>query len=227
MPLLKLKEKADQPRRVLIAAAAAIVALIVFVFGAARESSAASPACAKGPRVLTGAKAYLVDAGGDAGLIGCVKGSARSVRVSTGSWTRPALSGTYAAVQVTDDYKCSTTELTVVNLRTGSARFYPAGTFRGGYVDASGCAPYGRDTTDIALRSDGAIAFITEDGEVARSTPQPGNRLVTLDRGPNVLRDSLRLTSSGLTWVSDGQRRTARLPAHGRRTASRRTAARA
>ena len=106
------------------------------------------------------------------------------------------------------------TELKVVDLRTGSARFYPAGTFRGDYDDASGCAPYGRDTTDIALRIDGAIAFITEDGEVARSTPQPGNRLVTLDRGPNVLRDSLRLTSSGLTWVSDGQRRTARLPAH-------------
>lgn len=148
-----------------------LMVLLVAALGTAPGSSAASPACAKRPRVVTGAKAYLVTAGVTTGLIGCVRGSMRSVRVSTGFWSRPALSGTYAAVQVTDDYKCSTTELKIVNLRTGSARLYPAGAFRDDYDYASGCAPYGRDTTDIALRSDGAIAFITEDGEVARSMP--------------------------------------------------------
>lgn len=48
---------------------------------------------------------------------------------------------------------------------------------------------------------------------------QPGGRVLTLDSGPGVVRDSLHLTSSGVMWISDGQVRTARLPAHGRRTA--------
>jgi len=189
----------------------ALIGLIAAGFASAHAASAATRACSR-PSVVNGAKARLVVKEGS--LFGCVRVSRRAVLVTGpqddyGYWRKPRLAGTFAALELVLDYKCRTVDIQVTNLRTGVSRTFRAGS--SSYVSsAHGCDNYGSPTTDMVLRSDGAIAFIAGD-EVVRGTG--GGKIVILDRGPTVDPTSLGLTRSGLvTWWSDGRPRSAVLP---------------
>lgn len=166
--------------------------------------------------VVKGAKARLVVK--DHSLFGCVAGSRRGVRVTPfeynypedgATWSKARLAGTFAAVELEDAYKCVDFRILVVNLRTGGSRTYVAGS-NVRTSDTHGCNGYGSRTTDIALRSDGAVAFIAG-SEVVRGAGD--SDIVTLERGPQIAPASLGLTRSGLvTWRSGAMSRSAVLP---------------
>jgi hypothetical protein len=183
--------------------------------------------CPSGKRLATGARAYLFTHGPN--LWGCMRGASRARGLASrhvdyvgSDWRAPVLAGPLAAVEQGIHAKCSDHAVTVTDLRTGRSRTATAGTVRTA-SEANGCTGSGGPATDIALRSDGAVAFVVRDVaaggfEVARadwgslSARVPQARAVRLDAGPGIDPRSLVLTRTGVAWRSGGQPRWAPLP---------------
>jgi hypothetical protein len=184
-------------------------------------------ACPSGERLATGARAYLFTHGPN--LWGCARGAARARALAArhldfvaSDWRVPVLAGRLAAVEQGIYAKCGDHVVTVTDLRTGRRRSASAGNVRTA-SEANGCTGSGGPATDIALRSDGAVAFIVRDVasgglQVARadwasvSKRSPQAPAVTLDAGSAIDPRSLVLTRTGVAWRSGGQPRWAPLP---------------
>lgn len=154
-----------------------------------------------------------------ADLVGCVR-DGRPRLLAQGEcdlifcvWAEPRVAGRLVAYGAQISWKCVTTsDVKVLDLRTGRVRRTVAAGSFGGVSESDGCSSSGGEVTDLVLRGTGGVAFIAADGpgrtEVVRAD-RFGFRVVA--RGAGIDRRSLTRSGSEIRWLDAGQPRTSRL----------------
>lgn len=175
------------------------------------SSSAVAAGCPKRDLVVRAPEVSVFFVGND--LMVCVRSTGkRRIFVGDAGSSQLGLAAAarrFVAVELSDNYKCNTDDLFVMNAATGSTQTVRSGFSH--YEDpANDCEGHGSRLSDLALRSDGSYAFITGGGEVVRSSSK--RNILLVDQGQDVAPRSLGLTRSGIEWVRGGMRRRTKLP---------------
>jgi hypothetical protein len=189
---------------------AAVLSIVVLLTGA--SSAAAAPSshpCKRTTLVAAGAQ-----------LRGCAAGGPWRTLATTAcdlacfEWSLPRRTGTLAAYVAFSHWKCTTSTVEVVDLRTGRTRAALHGGSDYADYDANGCAAWGGSVTDLVLRGGGGVAFVDvrwdRSVEVVRADRR-GVRL--LARGAAIELRSLALRGDLVTWRDGGLARSASLGA--------------
>jgi hypothetical protein len=192
------------------AAVLSIVALLTGL-GVAGAASAApsSPRCARTALVADGAQ-----------LRGCAAGGPWRTLAMTDcdlacfQWALPRRTGTLAAYVAFSHWKCATSTIEVVDLRTGRPRVALDG--GSDFLDSSpnGCAAWGGAVTDLVLRGGGGVAFVDVRWDRSVEVVRADRRGVrVLAHGTTIEPTSLTLHGDRVAWRDGGVAHSASLGA--------------
>jgi hypothetical protein len=188
---------------------AAALAIVVLLIGAGAAEAKPTRPCERTALVAEGAQ-----------LRGCVAdGPWRTLATSSCDlacleWSLPRRTGTLAAYVAFSHWKCATTTVEVVDLRTGRPRAALNGGSDFVSYDANGCSAWGGSVTDLVLRGGGGVAFVDirwdRSVEVVRADRR-GVRVLAHDAA--IEPTSLTLNGDRVAWRDGGVARSASLGA--------------